>query len=296
MIANKKTMVVSFSGGRTSAFMSKWLKDSVSHIYRIYFVFANTGLEHEKTLEFVNRCDKEWGLNIVWIEDITHMELGKGQTYRVVNYETASRNGEPYKNLASIEGVPCPTRPICTDRLKTVILKKYRDSISKNAVSAIGIRADEMDRINPSAKKERIVYPLVSMRPTYKPEIINWFKDNSFDLEIPEHLGNCVTCWKKSDRKLLTIAKNNPEHFIHFKEIESKYGNILSKEEGAVDGCERKIFRKHRAVDDILKESEADFVEWTEIQYAEQLDLLGFDQHDGCEDSCEPFSLQEDAA
>lgn len=285
----KQTLVVSFSGGRTSAFMAKWLIDNMQEKYDLKFVFANTGLEHEKTLEFVNRCDMEWGLNLVWIEAITHKQLGKGQTYKVVNYESASRKGEPYKLLASIEGVPCPTRPICTDRLKSNILKKFRDSFGKDSLSAIGIRYDEIDRMNPSAKKDRIVYPLISMRPTRKPEIVNWFKDGDFDLEIPEHLGNCVTCWKKSDRKLMTIAKRNPEHFIPFKEIEEKYSDILSKEDGAVPGTERKIFRKHRNVDDIFEESKKDFVEWTEIQYEEQLDLFGIDQHEGCEESCEAF-------
>lgn len=280
--------VVSFSGGRTSAYMAKWMKDNLPN-QDLYFVFANTGLEHEKTLEFVNRCDIEWDLNLVWIEAVTHKEYGKGQTYKIVNFKSASRNGEPYKQLASIEGIPCPTRPICTDRLKSAILKKYRSSISKNAVSAIGIRVDEIDRMNPNFEKERICYPLISMRPTRKPEIINWFKNNSFDLEIPEHLGNCVTCWKKSDRKLLTIAKNNPEHFIPFKEIESKYSGILSKSDGVVDGTERKIFRNHRTTNDIIEQSKKPFIEWTEIKYEYQLDMFGLDQPNGCEGSCEAF-------
>lgn len=290
MKMDKKTIVCSFSGGRTSAFMCKWLIDNVSHIYQLFFVFANTGLEHEKTLEFVHRCDQEWGLNLVWIEAITHKTLGKGQTYKVVNFETAARNGEPYRLLASIEGVPCPTRPICTDRLKTVILKKYRDSIDPKAVSAIGIRVDEIDRMNPNFEKERIVYPLISMRPTAKPQIINWFKRNEFDLEIPEYLGNCVTCWKKTDRKLMTIAKHHPDAFIPFLEIEEKYFSILSKERGAVSGVERKIFRNHRSCSDIINASKTDFVEWTEIQYEEQLDLFGLDLELGCGGRCEAFS------
>lgn len=283
-----KTMVVSFSGGRTSAFMAKWLVDNKSHEYDLKFVFANTGLEHPKTLDFVHRCDQEWGLNLAWIEAVTHKELGKGQTYNVVDYKTASRNGEPYKQLASIEGIPGPTRPICTARLKSVVLRKYRDSFGKDSLSAIGIRVDEVDRMNPNAKKERIVYPLIGMRPTAKPEIIDWFKNNDFDLEIPEHLGNCVTCWKKSDRKLFTIAKHNPEFFIPFKEIEA-YSDILNKKDGAVKGTHRNMFRKNRSVDDIIEASKKDFIEWAEIQYEYQIDMFGLDQHEGCEESCEAF-------
>ena len=284
-----KKMCVSFSGGRTSAFMAKWLLDNKSEEYALSFVFANTGLEHPETLKFIDRCDREWGLNLTWIEAVTHKELGKGQTYKIVDFDSASRNGEPYKLLSSIEGVPCPTRPICTDRLKSTILEKYRNDLGKSAFSAIGIRVDEIDRMNPNFKKKRLVYPLISMRPTLKPEIINWFKRQRFDLGIPEHLGNCVACWKKTDRKLLTIAKNSPEYFIPIVEIESKYSDILSKRDGAVLGVHRKAFRKHRSAIDIIKQSKNDFVEWTEIKYEEQLDLFGLDQGSGCNEGCEAF-------
>ena len=42
----KKDLVVSFSGGRTSGYMCKWLIDNTSHIFNLHFVFANTGQEH----------------------------------------------------------------------------------------------------------------------------------------------------------------------------------------------------------------------------------------------------------
>lgn len=284
---NKKTIIVSFSGGRTSAFMSKWLLDNKSNDFNLKFVFANTGLEHEETLIFVDKCDREWGLNLAWIEAITHKQLGKGQTYKIVNFDDAARNGEPYKLLSSIEGVPCVTRPICTDRLKSGILTKFRNSFGKNTCSAIGIRVDEIDRMNGNAKKLRLIYPLISMRPTMKPEIINWFKRNAFDLKIPEHLGNCITCWKKTDRKLMTIAKNTPEAFNSFIEIEEKYNDILSKKDGAVNGVDRKIFRNHRSCSDMIKLGKSSFIEWTDIEYIEQLDLFGLDLSQGCEESCE---------
>jgi len=49
--------VVLFSGGRTSAFLAKYMKE---HPYykNCIFIFANTGKEKEETLKFINHCSK----------------------------------------------------------------------------------------------------------------------------------------------------------------------------------------------------------------------------------------------
>lgn len=60
----KETIVVSFSGGRTSGFMCWFLQNYMSHLYNFVYVYANTGQEHEKTLEFVNNVDKLFNLNL----------------------------------------------------------------------------------------------------------------------------------------------------------------------------------------------------------------------------------------
>ena len=69
MMKNNRTkLLVSFSGGETSAYMSKWLIENKSDHYEMVFVFANTGEEAEETLQFVDQCDKTWDLNMVWVE------------------------------------------------------------------------------------------------------------------------------------------------------------------------------------------------------------------------------------
>lgn len=53
MIKNpKQKILVSFSGGETSAFMINWLLKNMPE-YEYKFVFANTGEENEETLVFV---------------------------------------------------------------------------------------------------------------------------------------------------------------------------------------------------------------------------------------------------
>ena len=55
---NKKRLLISFSGGRTSAFMLWWLfnKWDDRHNWEMVVVFANTGKENKGTLFFVDEC------------------------------------------------------------------------------------------------------------------------------------------------------------------------------------------------------------------------------------------------
>ena len=67
-----KTLVISFSGGRTSGYMTKKLLETKKKWKEVLVLFANTGQEHEKTLEFINNCDQQFGFNTVWLEAVTH--------------------------------------------------------------------------------------------------------------------------------------------------------------------------------------------------------------------------------
>lgn len=49
--------------------MTRWvLNNWVDRYDEILVVFANTGQENEKTLEFVDKCDLFFGFNTVWLE------------------------------------------------------------------------------------------------------------------------------------------------------------------------------------------------------------------------------------
>ena len=145
----KENLLVSFSGGRTSAYMTKYLLDNYKDIYNMIVVFANTGKEFEQTLDFIKKCDDVYGFNTIWVEAVTNYQYRKGVTAKVVNHETASRNGEPFEQMIKKHGLPNVVMPMCTRDLKTSAIRAYCKQINfKTYKTEIGIRADELDRVS----------------------------------------------------------------------------------------------------------------------------------------------------
>jgi len=68
-----KAILISFSGGRTSAMMTRLLLTHPMYADREKVVlFANTGREDEATLQFVKDCDDHMSFQTIWVEaDIT---------------------------------------------------------------------------------------------------------------------------------------------------------------------------------------------------------------------------------
>ena len=223
-----RTLLVSFSGGETSAFMAAWLMKNKSKEYDLKFVFANTGQENEQTLEFVRRCDSYFSLGVVWLETEPYYNERKSSGFRIVTFETASRDGEPFDRIIKKYGIPNPATPHCTRELKLSPIKAWAaKNLRADYETAIGIRVDEIDRMSKDALKNRLVYPLISWRPTTKEEINAFWRDMPFRLELKGYQGNCVTCWKKSDRKLYAIAKEKPAAFACFDRLEKIYGSFV---------------------------------------------------------------------
>ncbi|WP_312462335.1 phosphoadenosine phosphosulfate reductase family protein [Comamonas sp.] len=275
---SKPRLRVSFSGGRTSAFMSIWLKQHMSDHYDMRFVFANTGWEHPDTLRFVNEVDKRYDLGVAWVEAVPRRELGKSSGHRVVTYETASRNGEPFEAVVAAYGLPNQTFGHCTRELKLNPIKDYFASIDwAGTQTAIGIRADEMRRVSKRADEAGIVYPLVDMIPTIKDDVLAFFEGFDWDLGIPEHQGNCIGCFKKSDKKLLTLYRENPENFAFPVRLDQLYRNVGPNN---VPGP-RRMYRGHRSAPDLVAEFAT-----ADTAYRPPV-------HDGgCSESCELFDME----
>ena len=285
----KKKLAISFSGGRTSAVMTKLCVEQYSATHEIKITFANTGCEHENTLKFVDQCDKHFGWNVAWVEAVVNPEKGKGIRHKVVDFETAARNGEPFESIIEKYGIPNKFAPQCTRDTKEGPMNSYHRSIGWKCGTydtAIGIRADEMDRMN-NDKTKRFIYPLAQAgwtKEDIKRECASW----PFDLELKgEHYGNCTWCWKKSLRKHLTLAKESPEVFDFPLAMEAKHG--LTNER---TNEHRTFFRERRSAQDLLNMAKSlDFESYRDIDQTEMFSMASYDVFldtgSACGESCE---------
>lgn len=286
----KQNLLISFSGGRTSAYMTKQLIDKWQENYNIIVVFANTGREFEETLQFVNECDKRWNFNTIWIEAITDEKHGNGVRAKVVNFETASRNGEPFEAMIAKHGLPNVKMAICTRELKSYAIKAYARQIKfLNYKTAIGIRADEIDRIQADHKKKGFIYPLVSLGTT-KSDVNKFWINNEFDLQLKGYEGNCDFCFKKSLRKLLTLTIERPEKLIWWVQMENKYGDYIPKSRKQINK-KTMFFRDGITANKLIELSKQPFEKSSDdSKYVDsQLQLFDLDISNGCVESCEVF-------
>ena len=294
----KKKLLISFSGGETSAYMTMWLWYNKQDEYDMKVVFANTGEENEETLEFIDKFSKHFNIPVIWIEAEVHHNKRKSSTAKIVSFETASRNGEPFEEVIKKYMIPNMKNMICTRELKLRPIQNYCRQIGWGRgkyYTAIGIRVDEIDRVSDEKDKENLIYPLVQFIPKTKPDINTYWNSMPFRLNLKGYQGNCKTCWKKSWRKLGTIAVESPEQFRFFKEMEDKYSFFTSK--GRAHNPTMippyYFFRSNNNVDYIFNSvitdpkfqlATDDSIVYSKLSNGDDLDITN-----GCEESCEVY-------
>lgn len=279
----KPRFFVSFSGGRTSARMSWLIKQHLSNYLDLLFVFANTGREHPDTLRFVHDVDCFLDLDLVWVEAVVHRGRKKSCTSRVVTFETASRNGEPFNAVAAKYGIPNQTFRHCTRELKTNPMHHYVRSVhgwEKGAYhTALGIRADEKRRVKKTAETQDIVYPLAHWWPMDKQDVLDFWEDYDWNLAIEEREGNCLECHKKSDKKLALLAREHPEYFVFPIHLDRLYATVGPNN---VPGP-RKRYRGYMSTEEKLASFEG-------VDIASIIDDAS--ASGGCTESCELYETE----
>lgn len=269
-------VLVSFSGGRTSAFMLKFILEHPNYRHaNVLVVFANTGKERPETLDFIHQCDTRWNANVHWIEAEVHHDEKISSTPRLVSYETADREGKVFEEVIKKYGLPSKLHRHCTREMKEYIIHKYAREYfgTKEYFTAIGIRADEMHRVT---NREDRLYPLVYDLPVDEAFIRKWWKQQEFDLELKDYMGNCDLCFLKSIRKKKTILSEDPVVGKWWSDMEKKYANTNG------GGSQTAIFDEYRqlSVDDLLEASKLPFRKVHDLQDVRDQQGSMFDDED----------------
>lgn len=216
---------ISFSGGRTSGYMLwRVLQSNGGLPAEAKVCFANTGKEDEATLQFVHDCEVTWGVPIAWVE------YQKDEPrYRVVDFESASRQGEPFQALIEKKNyLPNPVARFCTEELKVKAINRHLDHLKiEDIETMVGVRADEPRRL-PKLRARNLRVPLADDGVT-QADVQTFWKSQPFDLGLRFRdgvtaLGNCDLCFLKGPEQIMGLIKDNPDRAIWWARQEEAIG------------------------------------------------------------------------
>ncbi len=215
---------ISFSGGRTSAYMLWRVLQAHGGTLPAECVvcFANTGKEEEATLRFVRDCGERWGVPITWVE-----YRADAPGYAVVDFETASRNGEPFEALIRKRSyLPNPAARFCTVELKILrAVDLMRNLGLHDHDNLVGMRADEPDRVakiraNPSGGTAGVDrHAPLAADGVGKWDVLRFWAAQPFDLALPvvngkAMHGNCDLCFLKPPAQRLSLIREKPTRAV----------------------------------------------------------------------------------
>lgn len=153
-------IVVSFSGGRTSAYtVIKAIEEFGAE--NVDVVYMDTGAEHPKTYEFIRKFHQyileTYGIEIVYLRTDFDTPLKQGNKYHILTVDDIGPDLKPFSEMIAKYGVPYIGGMFCTDRMKLVPFKLYCNEKygTLGYKTYLGIRADEPARIWGDHKKKK---------------------------------------------------------------------------------------------------------------------------------------------
>ncbi|AUS01769.1 phosphoadenosine phosphosulfate reductase family protein [Vibrio phage 1.291.O._10N.286.55.F6] len=272
--------VVSFSGGRTSAYLCYLMKEKFGN--DVDFIYMDTGAEHIETYRFIRRVNQHFELNLTCLRGDFNQPLGSGHSYKIVDIDDLKPDLGPFRDMCMKYGTPTVASGWCTSRIKQETHDKYcNEKYGKGEYQTwLGIRADEPKRLGGVGKNESLKY-MAEISGADKEDVLDFWSNMPFDLNIPEWLGNCVFCFKKSNLKLAAAQRDEPEMYIEWLEmIESAPDR--NKKEGRNS---MHMYRKQKTLPEVV----AMFDGSTGEEIKSRIRGAKMTETGSCSESCEVF-------
>lgn len=206
---------ISFSGGRTSGYMLRRILDEGLQP-DVHVLFADTGRERDETYRFVRDVEERWAVMIHWLH----------------------RPGYFTQLITDRRCLPNPTMRFCTQELK---LRPMRDFMRAHGhehwENIVGIRHDEPGRVarmraqnDERSERWTVAMPLHEARVTVA-EVMAFWAQQPFDLQLKPYEGNCSICFLKHVNKRERIAKDRPDLLAWWVEQERRTGQFFRRDE-----------------------------------------------------------------
>ena len=200
-VMGSTAVLVSFSGGQSSALMGAYFCEK--HPNRIgndiHFFFGDTGQEMPETYQFIEQFEAYY------------------------NIKVEKRKKDLIELIEKTGYLPNRMMRYCTSRIKEHPAKKYAVSLGykpNDYTMALGLRYDEPLRVH--RMKDKHLLPLHYGFIT-KQDVNSFWDEQPFKLDIPNYKGNCKFCFLKSLPKLIALAKEYPQEFLQWAELEEKH-------------------------------------------------------------------------
>lgn len=249
--------VVSVSGGKDSA-ATAILALETQPRESLRFVMADTGNEHELTLEYVKYMERHLGITVDIIRADFAKDMERKRRYILEKWplkgvpqadceraaELMVPTGNPYLDLCTMKGrFPATRSAFCTTELKTIPLMEYQMAIiERGEADAVwswqGVRVDESPSrrkrlacpVHPSFNKsfEVVGGGIFNYRP-----ILRWAAEDCFEAHRiaglkPNPLYSmgmtrvgCMPCINAGKDEILETSKRFPEHIDRIERWEA---------------------------------------------------------------------------
>lgn len=277
------THIISFSGGRTSAFMLFLMLQAARRFgWKLLVIYCDTGAETPATLKFIRDCVKAWEFELIVLRAVIR-PLGVGNGYQVFEAKDLMNSAvmppmEPFKSMLEVYSTPYIGGAFCTARLKTEPFDAYvKDHVKGPFITYLGMRTDEPKRLTP---KPGILYLADLVKSVTKADINRFWSQQFFDLQLTEESGNCTMCIKKSISKLKLSCLKNPGLARMWKFMLNNKKIRVNDERSTPP---KVMYRGYLSLDAILEMSK----DYTIAELEERLKYEKRYQSGSCTSSCE---------
>jgi len=251
-------------------------------------LFFNTGAEHPKTYEFIQRFVEHFDIDLTCVEVVVNKEgMGRkfSNSWKIVPVDSMGWDMSLMRDVMGKYGRPSHNAAVCTRELKEYTSERYVKATYEkgNFEVWLGMRADEPRRVHVGRKHYRY---LAEISDADKQDVLDFWSEQPFDLEIQEHLGNCVFCIKKSMGKVALAIEDEPELAKEWAKVLQEANNRedLPDHYAKLNGAGI-IYRGNNTFDSL----QAKYAELSRDELAKTLTSMRQYDTGSCTESCEAF-------